>query len=195
MDDAHRTTRVVPRVLRWLPWLGGAVLVAGVVAVVISVFGLWNTAEPLPPTGQASPVQRPVTGKKVPLARETRRVAGRFVLTAVARRNLGEAYNLVAPQLKGGLTLAQWKKGDIPVVPYPVNLAQVAPMKVDYSYADHALLEVALLPKDGAKVDGVKLKGQLFFLELKLFGKGKNAHWLVVDWVPRGAPSIPLAGS
>ena len=170
-------------------------LLAGVVVGLISIFGLWNTAKPLPPTGPSAAVQRPAVEKKVPLSRGRRRVAGRFILTAVARRNLGESYDLVGPQLKAGLTRAQWEAGTIPVVPYPVNLAQVAPMKIDYSYANHALLEVALLPKDGAKVDGVKLKAQLFFLELRAFGKGKHVRWLVVDWVPRGAPSIPLAGS
>jgi len=178
--------------MRWLPWAAGTVLVAGVVAVLISVFGLWNTAKPLPPAGPSGPIQRPVKEKTVTLSREARRVAGRFVLTAVARKNLAEAYDLVGPQLKAGLTRAQWQTGNIPVVPYPVHLAQVAPMKVDYSYEDHALVEVALIPKQGTKVDGVKLKAQLFYLELRAFGKGENRHWRVIDWVPRGAPSIPL---
>ena len=71
-------------------------------------------------------------------------------------------------------------------MPYPVNLIEKTPIKIDYSYRDHALVEVALLPRDGAKVAGKKVKGQIFYLELRAFGKGKNRHWLVVDWVPRG---------
>jgi hypothetical protein len=65
-------------------------------------------------------------------------------------------------------------------------------MKVDFSYRNHALLEVALLPKDGAKVNGVKVKPQLFYLELQAYGKGKARHWVVIGWVPRSAPRIPL---
>ena len=68
-------------------------------------------------------------------------------------------------------------------------------MKVDYSYKDHALLEVALIPKNGSKVDGVAIKPQLFYLELRAYGQGKARHWLVTDWVPRGAPHIPLPAS
>lgn len=181
--------------MHWLPWLAGTVLVVGVGVGLISLFGLWNTAKVLPPSGPSTAVQRPVVEKKVPLVPEARRVAGRFILTAVARRNLGESYDLVGPQLKGGLTRAQWLKGEIPVVPYPVNLVHLTPMKVDYSYKDHALLEVALLPKAGTKVNGAKLKPQLFYLELQAFGKGQGRHWLVTSWVPRGAPHIPLPTS
>jgi hypothetical protein len=179
--------------MRWLPWLAGTVLVAGIAVGVISLFGLWNTAKVVPPSGAITRIQRPVVEKKVTLSPDVRRVAGRFILTAVARRNLGESYDLVGPQLKAGLTRAQWLTGNIPVVPYPVNLLKITPMKVDYSYKDHALLEVALLPKDGSKVNGAKLKPQLFYLELRAYGKGPARRWLVTDWVPRGAPHIPLS--
>jgi hypothetical protein len=177
---------------RWLPWLAGIVLVAGVASILVVVLGGWNTAKPLPPPGPSTPVQRPVTEKTVPLSSAARLVAGRFILTAVARRNVGEAYDLVGPQLRQGLTRAQWRTGNIPVVPYPVSLVQLAPMKVDFSYRNHALLEVALLPKDGAKVNGVKIKPQLFYLELQTYGKGRARHWVVIGWVPRGAPHIPV---
>ena len=136
--------------------------------------------------------QIPVKEKTVTLAREARLVAGRFILTAVARRHLAESYDLVGPQLKQGLTRAQWATGSIPVVPFPVNLLQFAPMKVDFSYRDHAMVEVALLPKDGAKVDGAAVKPQLFYLELQAYGKGKARHWLVTSWVPRASPRVPL---
>jgi hypothetical protein len=181
--------------MRWLPWLAGTVLVAGVAVGLISVFGLWNTAKPLPASGPSTPVQRPVVEKKVVLSPEARRVAGRFILTAVARRNLAESYELVGPQLKAGLTRSQWQTGNIPIVPFPVNLLKISPMKVDFSYKDHALLEVALLPQAGSKVNGVKVKPQLFYLELRAYGEGKGRRWLVTDWVPRGAPHIPLPAS
>ena len=40
--------------IRWLPWLAGTVLVAGVGVGSISVFGLWNTAKPLPASGPST---------------------------------------------------------------------------------------------------------------------------------------------
>lgn len=178
--------------MRWLPWLAGAVLIVGVAASLVVFLGGWNTAKPLPPPGPSTPIQRPVKETTVPLGREARLVAGRFILTAVARRNLAESYDLVGPQLKQGMTRAEWETGSIPVVPYPVNLVEVAPMKVDYSYRDHALVEVALLPKDGAKENGVAVKPQLFYLELQAYGNGKARHWLVTGWVPRASPRIPL---
>ena len=94
-------------------------LVAGVVVDIVSVFGLWNTAKPLPPSGPSAPIKRPVIEKKVILSAEARRVAGRFVLTAVARHNLGESYELVGPQLKAGLTRAQWKTATSRSCPTP----------------------------------------------------------------------------
>lgn len=181
--------------MRRLPWLAGAVLAAGVAASLIAFFGLGNTGKtftPLP-VGRSTQVQRPVKEKTLPLAREARLVARRFILTAVARRNLAEAYALVGPQLRGGLTRDQWMTGAIPVVPYPVNLTRIAPMKVDFSYRNHALLEVALIPRDGAKLNGVSVKPQLFFLELSAYGKGQKRRWVVTSWVPRGQPHVPTS--
>ena len=123
-------------------------------------------------------------GKQVPLDTEARRVAGRFILTAVARENLGESYDLVHPELRQGMTRREWLTGNIPVVYYPAKAIETATFKVDESYPDEAILEVALLPKDSAKV-----KPQIFFIGLKKTG----AHWRVSYWVPRAAPAVPNA--
>ena len=86
----------------------------------------------------------------------------RFIQTAVARENLEEAWTLVGPNLRGGLTRAQWVTGKNPVVPYPIDKLEVAPYKVDASYTKSALIEVALVPR---KDSGVR--AQVFFLELR----------------------------
>ena len=65
---------------------------------------------------------------------------------------------------------------------------EAATFKVDESYPDEAILEVALLPKDSAKV-----KPQIFFIGLKKFGSGANAKWLVDYWAPYAPPPIPSA--
>ena len=77
--------------------------------------------------------------------------------------------------------------GNIPVVPYPVALLKFAPFKLDYSYRNEALIEVAMLPKAGAKI-----KAQLFFLKLKrIVGPGGTRHWVVDNWVPRSSALVP----
>jgi hypothetical protein len=110
-------------------------------------------------------------------------VAGRFVLTAVQRRNLPEAWKLVGPAIRQDLTYQEWLTGNIPVVPFlaPISLA---PIKVDYSTKSYALLEIILLPKG-------KAKSEIFSLELIAVGKGDKRHWVVNSWVPRSRPTIP----
>ncbi len=93
-------------------------------------------------------------------------MAQEFILTAVARKNLKQAYELAGPQIRQGQTLKEWMTGNIAVVPYPVEELDLAPMKVDYSYKNEALIQVALLPKKGSKV-----KGQLFAMQLNKVGE------------------------
>ena len=110
MDGSQRTRRPsTPRSGKWLlPGIGGAVLVGGVVAILAAfdVGGIRGSAEPGPAT-RNEPATVVKKLPKVPLEPEARRVAGRFILTAVARKNLAESYALTAPKLRQGLTLAQ----------------------------------------------------------------------------------------
>src|SRR5262249_57738879 len=111
---------------------------------------------------------------------EERYVAARFIQTAVARKHLDEAWTLVGPNLRGTLTREQWITGNNPVVPFPIDKLDTAPYKIDYSYTDSAMLEIALLPKQGSGI-----RSQLFMLILKKVGRGKSARWVVDYWVPR----------
>jgi hypothetical protein len=167
-----------------LPWVAALVLAAGVTALIIKLVPSTN--------GQAdrSPTQHPTIvpttpPKTVKLTNAARDVAGRFILTAVKRRNLAEAWKLSGPQIRQDLTYKQWLTGNIPVVPY-LTPTGVTPLKIDFSYKDHALVEVAMVPKQGVKGDT-----ELFWLELKHVGKGSKAHWLVWSWTPNLPPAIP----
>jgi hypothetical protein len=163
-----------------LPWVVGVVLVGAVVAGAI-IF--WNTGEstktPLlnKPADDRSSV--PPTVKLTPQATQ---VARRFIQTAVARKNLPEAYSLVTEQIRQGQSLKSWNTGNIAVVPYPADAIKYAPMKIDYSYPNDALIEVALLPKAGAKI-----RPALFQMEL-VKRKGK---WLVTSWTPKSSAPVP----
>ena len=82
------------RLLRLFPWVSGLVLVAGLVAFLIVFYG--NTAKQQdvnPAPGFKPTVVKPTAGKSVPVPRESRVVAGRFILTAVQRKHLEQAWS------------------------------------------------------------------------------------------------------
>jgi hypothetical protein len=85
--------------VRWrLPSL--LLLVAGIVAAAVTWIGDTGTPQETPLSAEPAQVFTP--RKQVPLDVEARRVAGRFILTAVARENLGESYALAHPELRRG---------------------------------------------------------------------------------------------
>jgi hypothetical protein len=171
------------RTRRRLLWAGaGLAVVTGAVLLVV----LGPNKNPEPDHFSAAPAQEPEHLVKAPLPHEARRVAVRFIQTAVARRNLDEAWTLVGPNLRGGLSKERWTTGENPVVPYPIDKLDVAPYKVDESYTRSALLEVALLPRKGSGV-----RAQVFFLGLVKVGAGERSRWVVDNWVPRAAAVVP----
>ncbi|HXH88005.1 MAG TPA: hypothetical protein VNI55_05300 [Gaiellaceae bacterium] len=167
-------------------WVGLAVLVAGVAAATIAFFG--NTAEKVPETKSNEPAQVFTPRKQIPLEVGARRAAGRFLLTAVPRKNLAESYELTHPDLRQGLSKKEWLTGNIPVQYYPADNLEIATFKVDESYADEAIIEVALLPKKGEDI-----KPQIFFIGLKKVGAGDSGKWKVHYFAPRAPPAIPNA--
>jgi hypothetical protein len=171
-----------PRNQRYLLWISGFVLAAGIAAVLIVFLRDTGHSESAPFTNK--PVDTVTTPKKVTLEPAARVVAGRFILTAVQRKNLAEAWKLVGPGIRQDLTFKEWLKGTIPVVPF-LDPIKLAPMKVDLSEKNHAILEVILIPKSK------KVKPQIFTLDVNKVGKGKDAHWVVNSWAPRSAPTIP----
>jgi hypothetical protein len=170
------------RTQRWLLWTSALVLAAGIAAVLI-VF-VRNTGSSVQAPFSTTPVDVVTTPKKAPLPKDARLVAGRFVLTAVQRKNLAEAWNLVGPQIRQGMTYKEWLSGNIPVVPFTAEIS-LAPIKVDFSSKDYALLEIILLPKDK------KVRSEIFSLEMIRVGTGEQRHWVVNSWTPRERPTIP----
>jgi hypothetical protein len=172
-----------PRTRRRVAW----VLAGGSISTAVALVFLLgpNTNAPAERISTV-PAQEPERQVDAPLPKEARQVAVRFIETAVARENLEEAWELVGPNLRGGLSRKEWLTGNNPVVPFPIDKLEVAPYKVDEAYETSALMEVALLPRKGSGV-----RAQVFFLGLKKVGSGPRARWVVDNWVPRASAVVP----
>jgi hypothetical protein len=172
-----------PRSQRYLLWVSAFVLAAGIAAVLV-VF-LRNTGHSQPQSFSSEPVQTVAKpGKNIPLEKAQRELAGKFILTAVQRKRLQEAWNLVGPGLRQGMTYKQWLTGTIPVVPF-LDPIKLAPIKVDISEKNYAMIEVIIVPASK------NAKSQIFTMEMIKVGKGSKSHWVVNSWAPRSTPTIP----
>ncbi len=185
MSAVDSQRRGVPaRVRRLAPWIGGLLLVGGITAAIVAFVPNRN---PAPQVISETPPKVVGKPKTIPLEAAAKSVAREFLKTAVARVDLAAAWKISGPNIRGGLTHAEWMTGNIPVVPYPIKSLATARFKVDYSYRNEAVLEVALLPKEGAKI-----KPQIFVLGLKRVpGPGGTRHWVIDNWVPRSATLVP----
>jgi hypothetical protein len=180
---------------RRVTWLALLLVLSGSVASLV----VWARD-----TGSSS--ETPYTSGKVQVYREPKRVqlgpqalhaaqiaTYNFVRTAVLRDHLEDSYDLIAPSLRKGYTREEWAKGEIPVVPYPVDLKTVR-YQVRYSYASGGPdglpllgLEVAMRPKKGAEVPQMR-----FGIELEAAGAGSRRPWVVSQWNPEpGAGGEP----
>jgi hypothetical protein len=158
----------------------GILVAVAAAAALVSIF-FWNTATIVetPLHGKADVYVPPIP---VEMAAAERRAviatAARFVDTAVRRDHAERAFELVGPNLRGDTTRAEWRDGDIPVVPYPVDDAR---WKFDYSYTDEIGLQVAVFPEAGATV-----RPMVFNMSLRAVGAGTKRRWVVDSWSPRG---------
>jgi hypothetical protein len=172
-----------PRTQKYLLWVSAFVLAAGIAAVLVVFVG--NTGHSERESFSSEPVQTVAKpSKNVPLEKAQRELAGKFILTAVQRKRLQEAWNLVGPGLRQGLTYKEWLTGTIPVIPF-LDPIKLAPIKVDVSNKNYALIEVIIVPV--AK----NVKSQIFTMEMIKVGKGSKSHWVVNSWAPRSTPTIP----
>jgi hypothetical protein len=189
------TPSLSERTTRLLFWAGLAVLVGGTIFFVVKVFGGDGETTPQaasnpPPPPLTVPGQKNVdrprqTLQRTGISRDARLVAGKFILTAVARKHLAESWKYIHPEMKAGYTLKQWKTGNIPVVPYPVDGLEQARFRIDYRQGNTIQLKVALIPKKGVDIDAA-----IFDLGLRRVGKGDQAHWLVDYWAPFYEPPV-----
>ena len=161
------------------------VLAAGVAVFTFAVFR--NTGDTTPETFSNEPADIYKPQKTVAVEPSAREVAGKFIKTAVARKNLAASYDLVAPELRQGLTRKQWETGNIPVVYYESDKLELVTFKVERSYENELVWQVYMVPKPGSGQQPT-----VFFLGLKR--ANKNAPWKVFEWVPNYRPAVPDPG-
>jgi hypothetical protein len=168
------------RFRRRVAWLGVSIAVLGV--VVGGSMWIGNTGRTIetPLSDEAASVYEEPPVHPLTRAERTRvfETSMHFVRTAVARRNLDDAWELLGPEMQAGQTRKSWNTGSNNVVPFPA--AGVAAWDVLYSYDDDVALDLALVATPGG--DTV---GKSFTIELKRY-PARGDRWLVASWVPRG---------
>ena len=137
---------------------------------------------------QSSPLQTevlPKTGGKLTPA--VRKVAGRFLLTALTRTHLDEAWNMAAPELRDAVSRQQWLAGEMPFPPYPVRSLESTSFSVVQTSPDNVLLQVLLLPKAGEEDVYEPIRYDMTLIK-------QGGRWVVsylVPYAPLGRFSAP----
>jgi len=110
--------------------------------------------------------------------REPFETASRFIRTAVARKHLDSAWDMLGPEMKAGQTRKSWDTGNNNVIPFPA--VGIANWGIFYSYVNDVALDLSVV---GAR--NSDWAGKTFTIELKRYPSHTNS-WLVAAWVPKG---------
>jgi len=153
-----------------------AVVLAAVAGLVFAFPG------PKPnPLGRLSTEQADVVkpSKSITLGsrkQEIVRTAMSFVRTAVTGRNIPGSWDLVAPEMKKGLTKSDWAKGEnLPLFHYPALFGR---WRLSYAYSNEVDLQVALFAHVNQRRPAV------FDITLHPVHQGPRTRWLVASILP-----------
>jgi hypothetical protein len=184
IPQAGRTEKPIAyrRRRAWLLGAGVVLLTLGTLALVGAFFGNTAGGEGERSSGAA---QVAAARTAAPVDPEARRVAARFLSTAVSRTNLDEAWELANAEMRSGVSRAQWLRGELPVAPFPVDSTK-SRFAVDESYTDKVFLTVFVTPKPGSDSPG----GAVYKVTLVKSGAGADARWLVSYCQPYAPPGM-----
>lgn len=151
-----------PRRRRRLAWaLATPLVLAGAVAAGVAFL---PEAKEDPPEvfGREQAVNIAAGEKAVRLTRADRRQVNEtidMVINAgVKRRNPGAVYQYASPQLRRQATRAEWRRGDIPIYPYPALGEKFHGWTVNYSQRNHLNVDLLVMPsRDRARLGPVAL--------------------------------------
>jgi hypothetical protein len=171
-----------PRFRRRLLWLGGGSGVAIVIAFVSIELGNTGHSQSTPINeSKKAWVYEPPTHMR--LTKRDRidlfTASSRFVRTAVARKQLDSAWQMLGPEMKAGQTRKSWDSGFNNVVPFKADAIEA--WDIAYAYKDDVALDLSLA---SGRRNSANWAGKTFTLELK---RDPASHrWLVASWVPKG---------
>ena len=186
LNPVGRDERRSKLLMRALMAASAALFCGGVIAFVQFRGDDQQTAAPAENVQPASqPDVLPKTGGKLDAA--ARKVAGRFIVTALTRTHLAEVWELAAPELRNTVTRKQWLAGDMPFPPYPVRSLESTRFTVVTTAPDKILLQVLLLPKIGADEVFEPLRYDMTLIK-------QSGRWVVsymVPYAPLGKYAAP----
>jgi hypothetical protein len=178
---------------RWrrrLIWLTAtAAVVGGLVAVGVT----WpNTAphDKAEATGPGAVVYTTPKNVRLKLHDRTRAlaVAAKFIDTAVARKDVDVAWNLVTPTMRAGYTRKEWDTEELPgIPPFPVAAAR---WKLQFSDVKGVGFTIALFPTKASHQ-----QAQVFMIGLHQVGSRHHRHWLVDNWQAAPTTGGQVVGS
>jgi hypothetical protein len=186
---SHRWRR---RFLWALPVVVAAVAFAALVASLPRGSGIPDE-EPssAPPAGQ-EPVDLVPAQRPVPVTAETRRevnaVLTAFVRHAVRREDPAAAWELATPALRAGQTRAEWRRGDVPVFPFPAKVNEATGWQAVESFENDLLVTLVMHAPARTKRGAIAYQ-----VELKRLGAGKSRRWLVDSFIPERVYVPPAA--
>jgi hypothetical protein len=155
---------------------------------------LWNPGAPDPleegPLTPVGPEAAPAKPFRVTPAirREVGATVELFVGTAVVRRNLDQAWALASPTMREGVTRRDWRRGELPVQPYPAKAIRHVDWRIIYAEGRTVGVDVMLLPKAGSGE-----RTLVYSAELTERRAGGDRRWLVDSWIPTatlGGPAL-----
>jgi len=183
-----------PRKRRRAAWGAGVVVAAGCAAAIGFLYPNTGQKEAKFQRGKPQVVHEDPPSTRLSKAdlASSQNVLSTFVATAVLRKHLDRSYDIVTAQMRGGLGRAEWRTGDIPVVPFPARDFVLAKSKLKYSHGNIARYDVAML----ARPQGQTRSG-MFSIELHARSRAGHRQWLVDYWQPIGGgigtPAVPKA--
>jgi hypothetical protein len=163
-----------------------SLVVVALVAAGIGLRSLPGSPARAPEHFSSEPAQLLEHVKPVTLTRADRRAIDatleRFVQEAMGRTDLTAAYRLTTANLRGGLTLAQWRRGDIPVYPYSARPGSSRGWSLQFVEGNHAAIETFLQPAKGEELGPVTVAVDL---------RKVSGRWLVDGLAPTAIFSKP----
>jgi hypothetical protein len=130
----------------------GVTIPLALVGLIVAGAMLLPKAEEDPPEvfGQEQAYNIAASEKPVRLTRADRKVVNETIDVVmndgVKRQNPSAVYGIVTPNLRSQATRAEWRRGDIPVYPYPALGKRFHGWTINYSHQNHLNVDLLVMP-------------------------------------------------